>query len=127
MHSAAASSPTAHAHIHAHAHEHAHTYIHIHIHIHIHLPIPIPMLMSKMTLRGKYLPKSVCQPISFYWCNLCTVVEHPFGSYLTVCGPVKINSLFYEYVCGCFCQNWCGSIFQPIVTILIVVLDCFLC
>ena len=94
MHSAAASSPTAHAHIHAHAHEHAHTYIHIHIHIH--LPIPIPMLMSKMTLRGKYLPKSVCQPISFYWCNLCTVVEHPFGSYLTVCGPVEINCCCYK-------------------------------
>ena len=25
-------------------------------------------------------------------------------------------SLFYEYLCGYSCQNWCGIIFQPTVT-----------
>ena len=34
--------------------------------------------------------------------------------------------LFYEYLCGCSCQNWCGIIFQPTVTILSTVLDWFL-
>ena len=32
----------------------------------------------------------------------------------------------YEYSCGWSCQNWCGSIFQPTVTILITALDCCL-
>ena len=42
-------------------------------------------------------------------------------------GPInrgfKWVSLFYEYLCGCSCQNWFGSIFQPTVTILITVLE----
>ena len=24
---------------------------------------------------------------------------------------------FNEYLCGCYCQNWCGGIFPPTVTI----------